>query len=44
MAGTVAWVSSDPDWTFREIDAVHTMMLLNPIETADIIWGLINGT
>jgi len=44
MAGTVAWVSRDPDWSFREIDTAHAMMLLKPIETADKIWELIKGT
>ncbi|OED39899.1 hypothetical protein AB833_13540 [Chromatiales bacterium (ex Bugula neritina AB1)] len=43
MARTVAWVSADPQWTFREIDSAHDMMILKPLETAEIIWALADG-
>jgi len=42
MAGTVKWVSKDPDWTFRTIDTGHDMMVTRPEETAELIWELAN--
>lgn len=42
MAGTVKWVSKDPEWTFRSIDTGHDMMVTKPQETAEIIWELAN--
>ncbi len=43
MARTVAWVSRDPEWAFREIDTGHDMMVLEPVKTAELIWQLVTG-
>ena len=43
MADTIKWVSQDPEWTLRYIDACHDMMVTQPDQTADLIWSLING-
>lgn len=40
MAGVVGRVSTDPQWTFRDIDAGHDMMVTSPVRTADILWDL----
>lgn len=40
MAGTVAWVRHDPEWTFRELAAGHDMMVTHPVELAELLLEL----
>lgn len=42
MADTIKWISQESDWTLREIDTCHDMMITRPDQTADVIWDLIN--
>lgn len=40
MAATVARLRRDPDWTFREIQAGHDMMVTHPVELAELLLEL----
>lgn len=44
MVNTVKWVSKDADWTFKEIDTCHDMMITCPDQTAELIWDLIHAS
>lgn len=40
MAGVVARVRNDPEWTFRELAAGHDMMVTHPVELAHLLLEL----